>query len=185
VTPCARHWSGHRAAFLRTLYVLFFVEIGSRRVHITMATRDPDTLFVTQQARNLFLSLDERQTPVRCLIHDRHSKFCGPFDEVLASEGIRIIRTPIRSPKANAFAERFVRTVRDELLDLTLILGERHLDYALRCYAEHHNAQRPHRGLGLHTPEGPLDRESASEVPQVRRIDVLGGLIHEYEPVAA
>jgi len=172
-------------AFLRTLYVLFFIEVGSRRLHITTATRNPNTIFVTQQARNLCYTLDEREEPMRFLIHDRDTKFSGPFDEVLRTEGMRVIRTPIRSPKANAFAERFVRTVRHELLDLTLICGQGHLDHVLRRYAEHYNAQRPHRGLQLRTPAGVADREFVPDVPRVCRIDVLGGLIYEYEPVAA
>ena len=140
---------------------------------------------MTQQARNLSCKLDERSEPVRYLIRDRDAKFCGPFDEVLRTEGIRVVRTPIRSPRANAFAERFVRTVRYELLDLTLICGRRHLDHVLRRYAEHYNAQRPHRGLHLRTPAGVADREFVPAVPGVRRIAVVGGLICEYEPVAA
>jgi putative transposase len=107
------------------------------------------------------------------------------FDEVFISEGARVIKTPVRAPQANAFAERFVRTVRHEVLDLTLVLGRRHLDRILRRYAEHYNARRPHRGLGLRTPTGTFERPISPEVPGVRRIDVLGGLIHEYEPVAA
>jgi putative transposase len=170
---------------LKTLDVLFFIEVGSRRVHITAATSHPDSAFVTQQARNLCYALDEREEPVRFLIRDRDAKFSGPFDEVLRTEGIRVIRTPVRSPKANAFAERFVRTVRHELLDLTLICGRRHLDHVLRRYAHHDNARRPHRGLHLRTPAGVADREFVSDVRKVRRIDVLGGLICEYEPVAA
>jgi len=172
-------------AFLKTLYVLFFIEVGSRRLHITAATPNPNGTLVTQQARNLCFELDERDEPVRFLIRDRDSKFCGPFDEVLRSEGIRVIRTPIRSPQANAFAERFVRSVRHEVLDLTLICGRRHLDHVLRRYAEHYNAQRLPRGLQLRTPAGVADREFVRDVPRVRRIDVLGGLICEYEPVAA
>ena len=86
-------------AFLRTLYVLFFIEVGSRRLHITTSTRHPSGTFVTQQARNLCFRLDERAEPLRYLIHDRDAKFCGSFDEVLRNEGIRIIRTPIRSPR--------------------------------------------------------------------------------------
>ena len=171
--------------WLRTLYVLFFIELGSRRLHVTAAMSHPDSTFVTQQARNLCFTLDERDEPVLFLIHDRDSKFSGPFDEVLRTEGIRVIRTPVRAPKANAFAERFVRTVRGELLDLTLIYGQRHLDRVLRRYAEHYNARRPHRGLDLRTPAGVADREFSPDVPRVRRIGVLGGLICEYEPVAA
>jgi putative transposase len=165
--------------------VLFFIEIATRRVHVTVSTSSPDAAFVTQQARNLCYTLDQREEPVRFLIHDRDAKFSGSFDEVFRTEGVRVIRTPIRSPQANAFAERFVRTVRCELLDLTLICGRRRLDHVLRRYAEHYNARRPHRGLQLCTPAGVADRESVADVPRVRRVDVLGGLISEYEPVAA
>jgi hypothetical protein len=113
------------------------------------------------------------------------TKSCGPFEEVPCSEGICVIRAPIRSPHANAFAERFARTVRHGLLDLTLICGRGHLDRVLRRYAEHYHAQRPHRGLHLRTPAGVADREVVPDVPGVRRMDVLGGLTCEYEAVAA
>src|SRR5450759_4195694 len=171
-------------AFLKTLYVLFFIEVGSRRLHVTAATPHPNGTFVTQQARNLCFRLDERSEPVRFLIRDRDAKFSTSFDEVFRTEGMRVIRTPVRSPQANAFAERFVRSVRHEVLDLTLICGRRHLDHVLRRYAEHYNSRRPHRGLGLRTPAGAADRESVPDVPRVRRIDILGGLICEYEPAA-
>jgi len=170
-------------AFLRTLYVLFFIEVGSRRLQITMSTGNPDGEFVTQQARNL--SMDGELEGVEFLIRDRDSKYTRSFDEVFACEGSRVIKTPVRAPKANAFAERFVRTVRHEVLDHTLVLGRRHLDRILRRYAEHYNAQRPHRGLDLRTPARDLERPISPDVPRVRRIDFLGGLIHEYEPVAA
>jgi putative transposase len=114
-------------AFLRTLYVLFFIEVRSRRVHVSMSTRNPDASFVTQQARNLF-SEETLATGVRFLIRDRGSKFTHSFDAVFQSEGASVIPGPFRAPKANAFAERWVRTVRDELLDWTLVLGRRHLD---------------------------------------------------------
>ena len=122
---------------------------------------------------------------VTFLIRDRDSKYTRAFDEVFVSEGTRVIKTPVRAPKANAFAERFVRTVRHEVLDLTLVVGERHLDRILRRYAEHYNEKRPHKGLDLRTPGGAAERLISADVPRVRRIDVLGGLIHEYEPVAA
>jgi putative transposase len=131
-------------AFLTTLYVLFFIEIGSRRLHVTASTRNPDGAFA-QQARNLSFELDRRRAPVRFLVRDRDSKFSTAFDEVLRTEGIRIILTPIRSPKSNAFAERCVKTLRSEVLDWTLFLGPRHLDRVLRSYVRHYNAQRPHR----------------------------------------
>jgi transposase InsO family protein len=129
--------------------------------------------------------MDGELEGVAFLIRDRDSKYTRAFDEVFVSEGARLIKAPVRAPKANAFAERFVRTVRHEVLDLTLVLGRRHLDRILRRYAEHYNAQRPHRGLDLRTPAGTFERPVSAEVPGVRRIDVLGGLIHEYEPVAA
>jgi putative transposase len=172
-------------AFLRTLYVLFFIEVGSRRLHITAATRSPKGTFVSQQARNLSFRLGERETPVRFLIHDRDSKFSGPFDEVLRTEGVQIIRTPIRSPNANAYAERMVKTLRHEVPDWTLILGRRHLDRVLASFARHSNAERPHRGIELRVPEKQSHVDLVEIVPEVKRRDLLGGLIHEYYPVAA
>ena len=118
-------------------------------------------------------------------LHDRDAKFCGPCDEVLGSEGIRIIRTPIRSPQANAVAERCVKTLRHEALDWTLILGRRHLDRVLASYARHYNAERPHRDIALRVPQKQSHVEPVAIVPQIKRRDLLGGLIHEYYPVAA
>jgi putative transposase len=138
--------------FLRTLFVLFFIEVGTRRVHVTMSTRNPDASFVIQQARNLF-SEETLSTGVRFLIRDRDSKFTRAFDAVFESEDASVIPTPVRAPKANAFAERWVRTVRDELLDWTLVLGRRHLDRLLARYACHYNSHRPHRGIALCPPE--------------------------------
>jgi transposase InsO family protein len=168
---------------LRTLYVLFAVELRSRRVHILGVTRNPDSAWVTQQARNL--AIGERLAGFRFLIRDRDSKFSGPFDEVFRSECVRIIETPIRAPRANAFAERWVRTVRTECLDWMLVLGRRHLERLLRAYTAHYNEARPHRGLDLMTPEprpDPLRRQT--DGARVRRHDVLGGLIHEYDLAA-
>jgi putative transposase len=120
---------------LRRYYVLFFIELGSRRVHVAGCTTNPTGAWVTQQARNLsFTGLLER---TRFLIHDRDSKFTAAFDEVFRSEGIKVIQTPIRAPHANAYAERFVRTVRAECLDWLLILGRRHLEHVLCCYVTH------------------------------------------------
>ena len=170
---------------LKTLYVLFFIEVGSRRLRVTAATSHPDGTFATQQARNLCFALDERAEPVRYLIHDRDAKFSGPFDEVLRSEGIRVICTPIRSPQANAFAERCVKTLRHEALDWTLILGRRHLDRVLADYVRHYNAERPHRGIDLRVPDRQSHVDPVGVVPKVKRRDLLGGLIHEYQAVAA
>jgi putative transposase len=164
---------------LKTIYVLFFIELSTRRVHVAGVTAHPDSAWITQQARNL--AIDERLSGVRFLLRDRDAKFSGPFDEVLRAEGVRVIRTPIRAPRANAFAERFVRTVRQECLDHVLISGRRHLERVLQAYVAHYTAERPHRGLSLAVPAG-------HRTPQVRgttrtavdRRDVLGGLIHEY-----
>jgi putative transposase len=167
-------------AFLKTLYVLFFIEIGTRRVHVTVSTTNPDSSFVTQQARNLCFELDEREVPTLFLIRDRDSKFSGSFDEVFRTEGIRIILTPIRAPNANAFAERWIESFRAECLDWLLILGPRHLDRILRIYVQHYNRRRPHRGLDLQVPESLAPVEAADGVPDVERRNLLGGLIHEY-----
>jgi putative transposase len=114
---------------------------------------------------------------------DGGHQFSGPFGEVFRTEGVRVIRTPIRSPKANAFAERFVKTVRHECLDHLLIFGERHLRWALREYLRHYNEERPHRGLSLETPEpGAAGNRGDGAVV---RVDRLGGLIHEYRRTAA
>ena len=172
-------------AWLRTLYVLVFIELGSRRIHLSPSTVHPDSACVTQQARNLALGLDARSSHVRFLVRDRDTKFSGPFDEVLRSEGMRVIRTPVQDANANAYAERVIETIRAECLDWTLILGRGHLDRTLRTYAEHYNRQRPHRALALAAPLA----EASSPVPvdplDVRRRDLLGGLIHEYHGAAA
>lgn len=168
---------------LRTLYVLFAIHVRSRRVHILGVTKNPDSAWVTQQARNL--AVGERLRGIRFVIRDRDSKFSGPFDEVFRSEGVRIVRTPIRAPRANAFAERWVRTVRAECLDRMLVLGRRHGEQVLRAYAAHYNEARPHRGLDLRTPRRRPHRPPRPACgARVRRHDVLGGLIHEYELAA-
>jgi putative transposase len=155
-------------------------------VHIVGCTENPNGAWVAQQARNLVWSLGERPSPLRFLIHDRDRKLTAAFDEVFRSEGISIIRTPVKAPKANAFAERFVGTVRRECLDWVLIFGRRQLERTLRIYVEHYNGHRPHRGLGLVPPlPGPPLRLAAPEQPgRVRRRDRLGGLIHEYSVAA-
>ena len=172
---------------LRRFYVLFFIELGSRRVHLAGCTTNPTGAWVTQQARNLsFTGLFER---TRFLIHDRDSKFTAAFDEVFHSEDIKVIHTPIRAPQANAYAERFVRTIRAECLDWLLILNRRHLEHVLRTYTAHYNHERPHRGLALLPPQPAATiaaQASPSKIPSdVRRNDRLGGLIHEYHRAAA
>ncbi len=165
-------------AFLRTLYVLFFIEIGTRRVHVTMATRNPDAAFVTQQARNLYVA-EELPTGVHFLIRDRDAKFTRSFDAVFESESARVILTPIRAPKANAYAERWVRTVRSEVLDFTLVLGRQHLDRLLARYASHYNSHRPHRGIGLAPPDACGADPPASTSRKFQMREVLPG-INEY-----
>jgi len=149
-------------------------------VHVVGATAHPHSAWVTQQARNL--AVEERLTRIRFLLHDRDAKFSGPFDEVFRMEEVRVIRTPIRAPKANAFAERFVRTVRSECLDHVLVYGRRHLDRVLAAYVTHYTEQRPHRGLDLATPRGGASSPARhTERRRIDRRDVLGGLIQEYE----
>jgi putative transposase len=121
---------------------------------------------------------------MRFLIHDRDSKFTAAFDEVFHSEGIKVVHTPFRAPQANAYAERFVRTVRGECLDWILILGRRHLERVLRIYTTHYNLERPHRALALLSPE-PRNTASPHIVGEIERRDRLGGLIHEYHRAAA
>jgi len=170
---------------LRTLYVLMFIELHTRRVFVTRSTDHPDSLWVTQQARNLSMDLEGRAQALRFLIHDRDSKFSRLFDEVFRSEGTDVILTPVQAPNANAHAERWVRTARAECLDWTLILGRRHLDLVLRAYTEHYNRQRPHRALALAVPEAEKGDPTPVDPREVRRRDVLGGLVREYHGAAA
>jgi putative transposase len=172
---------------LKTLYVLFFIHLSSRRVVLAGVTANPDSAWVTQQARNAAMDLGDRGVSVRFLLRDHDAKFTRSFDDVFSSEGGQVLRTPIRAPKANAHAERWVQTVRAECLDWTLVLGRRHLLRLLRGYLRHYNQQRPHRSLALAAPEPEAgERPSPQGNPgEVRRRDVLGGLIHEYHEVAA
>jgi putative transposase len=172
-------------AFLQRLYVLFFISLATRRIEFIACTANPDGSWVAQQARNLVMELGDSQ-PFRILVRDRDSKFGRAFDEVFRSEGIEVIRTPIQAPNANAHAERWVRTVRADCLDRILILGRRHLERVLRVYRRHYNEHRPHRALRLLPPDGsdPTLLERPSTVPPLRRRDLLGGLLHEYQAAA-
>jgi transposase InsO family protein len=169
--------------FLRRLYVLVVVEHDRRRVHIGGITAHPTGAWVTQQARNLLMDLGDRADRFRFLIRDRDSKFTMPFDAVFASADMRIIRTPIRAPRANAIAERLIGTLRRECLDHLLIIGPRHLDVVLSEYVQHFNAHRPHRSLDQRPPTGGSLPHSDTTVRPLRR-DRLGGIIHEYVQVA-
>ncbi len=168
--------------WLRTLYVLFFIEHGTRRVRLAGVTAHPDGKWMRQQARNL--AVDEELENVRFLIHDRDAKFAAPFDVILRDESVRVIRTPVQAPRANAVAERWVRTVRSECLDDFLVVGRRHLERILREYLAHYNGERPHRALALAAPTRELQEPRGSPPTEIRRRDVLGGLIHEYRAAA-
>jgi putative transposase len=135
------------SVLLRRYYVLLFIAHASRRVWLAGCSTNPTGAWVTQQARNLGLDLADED--MRFLIRDRDSKYTGAFDEVLRSSGIRVVKTPVRAPQANAIAERFVRTARGECLDWLLILNRRHLERVLRVFVEHYNTHRPHRALEL------------------------------------
>ena len=166
--------------------MLFFIELDTRRVHVGGVTAHPDGAWVTQQARNLLLVLSERGQQVRFLLHDRDAKFSHSFDEVFGSEGAEVLLTPVRAPRANAYAERWVRTVRAECLDWLLIIGRHHLEQVLRVCVGHYNQHRPHRALELEAPDLPAGLTTVAEDQQhsMHRRDLLGGLLHEYRPAA-
>jgi len=172
--------------WLGRIYVLFFLELGTRRVHLAGCAAKPDGGWAVQQARQFAWSLCERPMLARFLIHDRDSKFSRAFDTVFKSEGVEIIRTPFRAPQANAFAERWVGTVRRDCLDWLLIVSRAQLERVLRIYVDHYNTHRPHRALEL-TPPMPgrrLHLVGSQPAPQIQRRDRLGGLIREYARAA-
>jgi transposase InsO family protein len=172
--------------FLRRVYVLFFIELASRRVHLAVVTEHPTGLWLAQQARNLVTVLDEQATACKFLIRDRDAKFTRAFDDIWRSTGTEVVRTPVRAPNANAVAERWVGTVRREFLNQLLIVGCQHLVRVLRRYVEHYNQRRPHRSLGHIPPVASVVAEPRSGpiLGGLRRRDLLGGLIHEYELAA-
>jgi putative transposase len=171
---------------LTRLYVLVVVELDRRRVHRTGITAHPTGEWVTQGARNLLMDLDDHVDRFRFLVRDRDTKFTAAFDAVFAAAGVEAVKIPPRAPKPNAYAERWVRTVRTECLDWTLIWNRRHLQRVLTAYLEHYNTGRPHRGLDLEVPV-PTPVATVTALPaggRVERVDVLGGLIHEYRRAA-
>jgi transposase InsO family protein len=169
---------------LRRIYVLFFIDLDRRIVFLAGVTAHPVGPWVTQQARNLVTTLEDQGRALRFLVRDRDAKFVGPFDEVLRSTGARIIKTPARSPQANAFAERFVRTARAECLDWLLVRNERHLERVLREFVQHYGNERPHRGIDLEVPVPYSTDHQFKGVGSIKRVDHLGGLVHEYRLAA-
>ena len=168
---------------LRRFYVLFVIEIDRRRVHLLGVTTNPNGPWVTQMARNFASDLEDAGRHFQFLLRDRDTKFTASFDAVLASVGIDTIRTPVASPRANAFAERFVRTVRQECLDHLLVVSRRHLEALLVEYIGHYNEARPHRSLQLDQPLPRLGTSTSGGGKVVRR-DILGGIVHEHERAA-
>jgi putative transposase len=175
------------AVTLRRVYAFFVIEVGTRRVHVLGVTAHPDGAWTTQQARNLLMDLGERASRFRFLIRDRAGQFTEAFDAVLASAGIEVVKIPPRSPRANAYAERWVCTVRAEVTDRMLIAGPRHLRAVLDEYAAHYNRHRPHRARSLRPPDGDdivLTPVTDLATARIWHREVLGGLIREYERAA-
>lgn len=168
--------------FLQTVYILFFIELSSRRVYVAGITGRPDAAWVTQQARQMLWQLQDREPTIRFLIHDRDTKFTGSFETVFASTGIETVLTPYQAPNANAVAERWVRSVREECLDRLLIVNPAHLRRVLREYVDYYNTARPHQGLDQQAPI-PFPRGPATGPVSCR--DVLGGILHDYRRQAA
>jgi transposase InsO family protein len=168
---------------LQHVYVLFVMEIQTRTVHILGVTAHPTGTWTAQQARNLLMDLAERAVQFKFLIRDRDTKFTTTFDGIFAGNNTRVIRTPAQSPRANAFAERFVRTLRHECLDHMLILGERHLRNVLAEYARHYNGHRPHQALQQQSPQR-QPRQAPDLTARIERRQILNGLITEYRRAA-
>jgi putative transposase len=168
--------------FLQTLYVFFFIEIGSRQVHFAGCTAHPNSAWVTQQARQVMWNLADREPSIRFLIRDNDQKFTQPFDMVFHSEGMAVIPTPYHAPNANAYAERVIRSIREECLDKLLIINQVHLHRVMREYTEFFNTARPHQGLEQRIP---VPKVTPKITGPVGSRTVLGGILHDYYRDAA
>jgi putative transposase len=175
------------AVTLRRVYVFFVLEVSTRHVHVLGVTPCPDGSWTMQQARHLLMDMGERATRFRFLVRDRAGQFTDAFDAVLSAAGIEVVKIPPRSPRANAYAERWVRTAWAEVTDRMLICGQRHLRAILDEYVAHYNQHRPHRARNLRPPDSaeaiPAAITDLATAP-IRRRKVLGGLIHEYQRAA-
>ena len=175
------------AVTLQRVYVFFVIEVSTRHVHVLGVTAHPDGAWTLQQARNLLMDLGERAARFRFLVRDRAGQFTEAFDAVLSRAGIEVVKIPPHSPRANAYAERWVRTARTEVTDRLFIAGSQHLRALLDEYAAHYNRHRPHRTGNLRRPDcADITTAAVTDLmtAKIRRRKVLGGLIHEYERAA-
>jgi len=163
--------------WLKTIYIFFMIELGTRRVYLAGISQHPNGHWVTQQARNTLWLLEDHETDFVGLIRDNDSKYIDAFDIVFESEDINIIRTPFQAPNANAFAERWVRTVREECLDKILILDEAHLQRVLNEFLAYYNTRRPHQSLAQQSPS---ERPQPEKTGLIQKRGILGGIINDY-----
>ena len=172
-------------AFLRSYYVLFFINVNTRQVFYAGATANPTGAWTTQAARNLFVRHSAKLDAARALVRDRGSQFVDAFDEIFRTEGLKILQTPVRTPVANTFAERWIGSIRRELLDRTIIWNRRQLERLVADYIEHYNAHRPHQSLDQRPPapdHGPTQTPPATVT--VLRTSRCDGVINEYRNAA-